>query len=177
METNTDWFKPDWTTNSKTQYLLVFILYFTLSIPLVQIYVGFQIVVLDFIFVCRNSVLYKTWNHNFPNLCSVYATQILLSHWGQVMHICVSKLTVTGSDNGLLPGQHQVIIWSNAGILLTQPLRTNFSEIIIKIQICSFKKMHWKMSRKWRPFCLCINVLTCYSICTITHNCGLHVVV
>ena len=23
------------------------------------------------------------------------------------MHICISKLTIIGSDNGLLPGQHQ----------------------------------------------------------------------
>ena len=26
-----------------------------------------------------------------------------LTHWGRVMHICVSKLTIIGSDNGLLP--------------------------------------------------------------------------
>ena len=32
-----------------------------------------------------------------------------LTHWGQVTHICVSKLTVIGSDNGLLPGRHQAI--------------------------------------------------------------------
>ena len=32
------------------------------------------------------------------------ASQIDLSHWGRVMHICVGKLTITGSDNGLSPG-------------------------------------------------------------------------
>ena len=26
-----------------------------------------------------------------------------LTHWGRVMHICVNKLTIIGSDNGLLP--------------------------------------------------------------------------
>ena len=58
-----------------------------------------------------------------------------------------------GSDNGLSPGQHQVIIWTNAGISLFGPLGTNFSEIIIKSHISSFKKMHLKMlSAKWRPF-------------------------
>ena len=45
-----------------------------------------------------------------------------LTHWGQVMHICVSKLTIIGSDNGLLPERRQAIMWNNAGILLFGPL-------------------------------------------------------
>ena len=45
------------------------------------------------------------------------------------MHICVGKLTIIGSDNGLSPGQRQAIIWTNDGILLIEPLETNFSEI------------------------------------------------
>ena len=44
-------------------------------------------------------------------------------------HICLSKLNIIGSDNGLLPGQRQAIIWTNAGILLIGPLGTNFSKI------------------------------------------------
>ena len=44
-------------------------------------------------------------------------------------HICVSKLTIIGSDNGLSPGQRRAIIWTNAEILLIGPLGTNFSEI------------------------------------------------
>ena len=83
-----------------------------------------------------------------------------LTHWGWVKHICVSKLTIIGSDNGLSPGGRQAIIWTNSGILLIGPLGTNFSEILIKIQRFSFKKMHLKMSSgKWRPFCLDLNVL------------------
>ena len=83
-----------------------------------------------------------------------------LTHWGRVMHICFSKLTINGSDNGLSPGQHQAIIWTNAGIFLIQTLRTNFSEILSKIHAFSFKKMHLKMSSaKCRPFCLDLNVL------------------
>ena len=34
-----------------------------------------------------------------------------------------------GSDNGLSPDRRQVIIWTNAGILLIGPLGTNFSEM------------------------------------------------
>ena len=41
-----------------------------------------------------------------------------LTHWGQVTHICVRKLNIIGSDNGLSPGRRQAIIWTNAGILL-----------------------------------------------------------
>ena len=34
-----------------------------------------------------------------------------------------------------MPGGRQVIIWPNAGILLIEPLWTNFSEIVIEIDI------------------------------------------
>ena len=59
-------------------------------------------------------------------------------------HICVSNLTIIGSDNGLSPGRRQAIIWTNAGILLIGPLGTNFSEIQIGIQTFSYMKMHLK---------------------------------
>ena len=78
-----------------------------------------------------------------------------LTHWGRVTHICVSRLTIIGSDNGLATGWPQAIIRTNAGILLNGPLGTNFSEMLIEIHVFSFKKMHLKMSScKWRPFCL-----------------------
>ena len=49
-------------------------------------------------------------------------------------YICVSKLTIIGSDNGLSPDRRQAIIWTNAGLsLLIGPLGTNFSEILIEI--------------------------------------------
>ena len=66
----------------------------------------------------------------------------LLTHWGRVTHISVSELTIIGSDNGLSPGQSLAIILNNAGLLLIEPLGTNFSEISIVIQTFSFKKMH-----------------------------------
>ena len=76
------------------------------------------------------------------------------------MHICVGNLTIIGSDNGLSPGRRQAIILTNAGILLIGPLGTNFSEILIGIQIFSITKMRLKMSSaKLRPFCLGLNVL------------------
>ena len=87
--------------------------------------------------------------------------RVLLTHWGRATHICVSKLTIIGSDNGLSPGRHQANIWINDGVLLIWPLLgTNFSEIFSKIHSFPFKKMHLKTSSaKWRPFCLGLNVL------------------
>ena len=70
---------------------------------------------------------------------------IFLTHWGQVSHICVSKLTISGSDNGFSPGRRLAIIWTNAGIWLIGPLRTISSGILIVLYIFSCKKMHWKM--------------------------------
>ena len=97
-----------------------------------------------------------------PKTC-VYLWHTQLTHWGRETHICVSKLTVIGLDNGLSPGRRQVIIWTNDGILLIWPLLTYFSEILIEIPIFSFKKMQLKMSSaKCRPFCLGLNVLNVY---------------
>ena len=86
-------------------------------------------------------------------------TMSSLIYQGQVTHIYVSKITIIGSDNDMSPGRRQAIIWINAGILLIGPLGTNFSDILIKIYIFSFKKMHLKMSGDWEPFCFDINVL------------------
>ena len=97
-------------------------------------------------------------------------------------HICVSKLIIIGSDNGLSPDRRQAIIWTNAGLFLIGPLGTNFSEILIEILTFSFKKMHLKVSSaKRRPFCLGLNVLSttkhntkkrerCYSWYTLWNN-------
>ena len=83
-----------------------------------------------------------------------------LTHWGRVT-ICASvNRAIIGPDNGLSPDWRRAIIWTNDGILLIGPLGTNFSEIIIKSQAFSFKKMHLKMSPgKWQPSCLGLVVL------------------
>ena len=82
-----------------------------------------------------------------------------LTHWGRVTHICVSKKkNIIGPDNGLSPSRRQAIIWSSVGVLLIRTMGTNFSEILIEIIMCSFKKMGLKVSSaKRRPFCLGLN--------------------
>ena len=99
------------------------------------------------------NALWTTFNNTLPKCVDkcVRLTPVL-THWGGT-HKCVDNLNILGSDNGLLPGRHQAIIWTNAGILFIGPLGTNFSEILIEIHTFSFKKLHLKMSSaKWRLF-------------------------
>ena len=76
-----------------------------------------------------------------------------------------------------MAGRRQAIIRTNAGILLIgpPPLETNFSEILIEINIFSFKELHLKMSPgKWWPSCLNLNVLITSNFCLdqeMTHGC------
>ena len=75
-------------------------------------------------------------------------------------HICVSILII-GSDNGLSPAQRQAIIGTNAGVLLIEPLWTNFSEIFfnrnsyIFIQENAFENVVCEMA----SICLGLNEL------------------
>ena len=99
---------------------------------------------------------------------------IRLIRWARVTHICVSKLTITGSDKGLPSRRQQAMIWTSAGIMLFGPLGTNFSEISIEMYTFLFEKMLLKMSSvKLWPFCLRLNVLMWevfpyHARCTIT---------
>ena len=60
------------------------------------------------------------------------------------LHICINKLTIIGSDSGLLPGWCQAIIWTNASILLIRNLGTHFNDILCVIHTFYFKKCIWK---------------------------------
>ena len=74
------------------------------------------------------------------------------THWGRVTHIYFSKLTISGSDNGLSPGRHQTIIWTRAGILLTAPTGQYSVESESKIIHFHPRKFTWECRLKWRPF-------------------------
>ena len=102
------------------------------------------------------------WNDDKLYMDATYKFSIIsnlnkLTHRCRVTHICVSNLTIIGSDNGLSPGRRQAIIWTNDGILLVGPLGTNFSELLIEIQTFSSKKKHLKVSSV--KFCLGLNKL------------------
>ena len=129
-----------------------------------------------------NLYFYQSIFHTFlsdplPMICSILSisSRCFLTHWGRVTHICISDLTIIGSDNGLSPGRRQAIIRTNAGVLWIRPLGTNFSESLIEILLFSFKKMRLKVSSaKRRPFCLGLNVLSLgdhtWSVCLTWTN-------
>ena len=52
---------------------------------------------------------------------------VVLTHWDQMTHIRVSKLTIIGSDHGLSSCRRQANIWTKAGILLIRNLKTGSS--------------------------------------------------
>ena len=66
--------------------------------------------------------------------------------------ICVGKLTIIGSDNGLWSDRRHAIcylnprVWTNAGILLIWPLGTNFSEILIEMPAAQQYSIKWVLS-------------------------------
>ena len=72
-------------------------------------------------------------------------------------YICVSKLAIIGSDNGLLPGRRQVINWISVGILFIGPsgINCNFNRNVhIFIQENAFENVVCKMaSILSRPQC------------------------
>ena len=113
------------------------------------------------------AIMYKSeFSFIFCGMSLQYLVHHIYDHtslnvsWGRVTHICVSKLTTIGSDNGLSPGRRQAIIWANAEILLIGPLGINFNEILIKINSVSFTEMHLKISSaKWCLFRLGLNQL------------------
>ena len=51
---------------------------------------------------------YNCNSFNMQNL-SIWSLRSHLTHWGWVMHICISKLTIIGLDDGLLPGRCHAI--------------------------------------------------------------------
>ena len=79
----------------------------------------------------------------------------LFNSFKQVKHMCVVHLIIIHSDNGLLPGLRQAIIWNNAGILLIRPLGTNLSETLIEIDTFSFTNMYLNMSGKCLMATMC----------------------
>ena len=52
-----------------------------------------------------------------------------------IHNICLGKLNIIDSDDGLSSGRRQAIIWTNAKILLIRVLGTIFGEILIEIHI------------------------------------------
>ena len=74
------------------------------------------------------------WSNDWNAVC------LSGTHWGRVTHMCFINLTIICSDNGLLPGRNQAIIWTSAWILLIGPLVTNFGDIFNQKSIIFFQE-------------------------------------
>ena len=101
------------------------------------------------------SELYNGANKNGAILKNIGNIERNLTHSGRVMHICVSKLTIIASENGVSPGRHQAIIWTNAEILLIGHLVKTIKWNLKHNLYIFMQEMHFKMSSgKWRPQCV-----------------------
>ena len=79
-----------------------------------------------------------------------------LTRWGGVMHICISKLTIIGSDNGLLAPSHYL---NQCWNIVNSNLRNKLQLKLQQNSYISFRKMHLNVSSvKWQQFCLCSSV-------------------
>ena len=128
-------------------YFQVYFMIFTSTSHDIFKYISWYLQVHPVIFTRTSHDIFKyiSWYlHRCVVFCFVVVVLLLLTHWGRVMHICVGNLTIIGSDNGLLPGRRQAIIWTNAGILLIGPLGTNFSEFLFEIKPFHSRKSIWK---------------------------------
>ena len=82
---------------------------------------------------CAEATIFFNGFQNYPLKITATCPHLpginKLTHWGRVTHICicVSKLTIIGSDKTLSPGRHQAIIWTNDGTLLIGHLRIKTS--------------------------------------------------
>ena len=110
---------------------------------------------------CRQDI--KTWETDL--ICTDIRCSVChgLNNSCRVTHICVGKLAIIGSDNGVSPRRRQAIIWISSGILLNEPLGANFNDILIKIETFLLMKIRLKMSSaKCCPFHLrpqCVDIL------------------
>ena len=111
----------------------------------------------------RSAYFNYSQSAGLPLYIIYYATARSLTYWDRVTHITVSKVNTIGSDDGLSPGPHQAIIWTNAGLVSIVTLGTNSIEIISEIQTFSLKKC---ISKCRMEFCLGLNVLTHHSVGT-----------
>ena len=95
------------------------------------------------------------WNFGVPGFNFLKPGDAYMCHWNGWS---------LGSGNVLLPIRHQAITWTDADLLSIWTLETNFSEILIEIQMFSLKKLKLNVSSaKCQPSCLGLGELISWS--------------
>ena len=112
-----------------------------------------------------------TWQHRVNR--SLYSTRLFFNNLHHFNGEKWQKIPITYFHiSQTNPRISMTSVKTNAGILFIGPLGTNFSEILIEIQIFSFKKMHLKVSSgKWQPFSLSLNVLRKHKFLHFLESC------
>ena len=59
-----------------------------------------------------------------------------LTHWGPMMHMCISESGILGSNDSLSPIWHQAITQTNDNLFVNWTHRNRFSEVTINIRKC-----------------------------------------
>ena len=72
------------------------------------------------------------------------------------MHICISRLTIIGSDNGVSPGHYLNQYWNIVEWELRNKFQWNLKQNqYILIQENAFENIAWRMAAIWsRPQCV-----------------------
>ena len=81
--------------------------------------------------------------------------------------LCARKLTIVGADNGLSPGRHQTIIWTNGGILLICTLgnlkRNSYTYIqenefdnVVSEMVAILSRPQYVKVNMTQEFCICV---------------------
>ena len=96
---------------------------------------------------------------------------MVLTYWGRVTHLCVSKIVSLGSGYGISPGRCQAIFWTNVFCMVNwtvwEKRSGNFQSKSTHIYLSN---VHLKLSSaKWWPCCLVLNLWTNRG--WVTHMC------
>ena len=92
----------------------------------------------------------------------------ILTHWSRVTHICVSKLTNIGSDNGLPPSRRQAIISTKCWYIVNWSLGNKFQWNLnqnqyIFIQENAFESVVCEMAAILsQPQCVKLSIMCCH---------------
>ena len=98
--------------------------------------------------------LIQIWWFIINHICSIHVLLLIyfsVTHWGRVTHICIGKLTISGSDNGLSswspPSHYQNQCWDIVNWNIKNKLQWNLKQNSDNcIQENAFENVVWKMA-------------------------------
>ena len=116
-------------------------------------WIGTKFISTEYVFEVK--IVCTIATRSLPSLCTFVPCKVCpkitkfmkrnrVINWGREMHICIGNPTTIGLDDGLLPVQHQAIIWTNWTIANELQWNSNQNSYIF-IQENVFENVVWKM--------------------------------